>query len=265
MQQTPYFYNGCSLNESSFVSMYRWHLPDPIFWQKECRITIQQIAWKNGLAETQDDWSCATFWYEPVPSAPLPEMPDVTMRTVNIWPEQTGEVKLFNGKDLTDWEATGGAKWGVENGQLVGTQGENNTPGDLFTKKTYKDFVATLTYRTEWPCNSGLWFRFQSPQKAYQADVLEYKDPVAWSGTLYCPGKLFLAINDDPKIVNRDDWNTIVVRAKGDHLQVWLNGHKTADVNEGTTDSGKIGFQVHPGAKFGPMKIVVRELTLRPL
>jgi hypothetical protein len=88
---------------------------------------------------------------------------------------------------------------------------------------------------------------------------------VAWSGTLYCPGKLFLAINDDPKIVNRDDWNTIVVRAKGDHLQVWLNGHKTADVNEGTTDSGKIGFQVHPGAKFGPMKIVVRELTLRPL
>ena len=56
--------------------MYRWHLPDPIAWQKEARITIQQIAWKNGLAETQDDWSCATFWYEPVPSAPLPAFPD---------------------------------------------------------------------------------------------------------------------------------------------------------------------------------------------
>ncbi len=265
MQQTPYFYNGCSLNENNYVSMYRWHLPDPIYWKKECRITIQQIAWKRGLAETQDDWSCATFWYEPVPSAPLPPMPDVTMRTVNIWPEQTGEVKLFNGKDLTGFETRGDANWTVENGFLVGTQGEDNAPGDLFTKKAYKDFVATVTYRTEWPCNSGLWFRYQSPKKAYQADILEYKNPIAWSGTLYCPGKMFLAINKDPEIVNRDDWNTIVVRAEGDHVQVWLNGHKTANVRDETSDSGKLGFQVHPGAQFGPMKIVVRELTLRPL
>ncbi|MBN2315858.1 MAG: DUF2961 domain-containing protein [Sedimentisphaerales bacterium] len=89
MQQTPYFYNGCSLNEKNFVSMYRWHLPDPIAWQKECRITIQQIAWKNGLMETEDDWSCATFWYEPAPSAPLPEMPDVEARTANIWTDES--------------------------------------------------------------------------------------------------------------------------------------------------------------------------------
>jgi len=85
MQQTPYLYNGCSLNENNFVSMYRWHLPDPISWRQECRITIQQIAWKKGLAETQDDWSCATFWYEPVPSAALPKMPDVGARTADIW------------------------------------------------------------------------------------------------------------------------------------------------------------------------------------
>ena len=25
--------------------MYRWHLPDPIYWEKECSITIQQIGW----------------------------------------------------------------------------------------------------------------------------------------------------------------------------------------------------------------------------
>ena len=85
MQQTPYLYNGCSLKENNFVSMYRWHLPDPISWRKECRITIQQIAWKKGLAETQDDWSCATFWYEPVPSAALPEMLNVEARTADIW------------------------------------------------------------------------------------------------------------------------------------------------------------------------------------
>jgi hypothetical protein len=85
VQQTPFFYNGCSLNQKKFVSMYRWHLPDPILWDKSCRITIQQIAWKDGLAEVQDDWSCATFWYEAVPSGPLPAMPAVKGRVADIW------------------------------------------------------------------------------------------------------------------------------------------------------------------------------------
>ncbi len=85
IQQTPFLYNGCSLNQKNFVSMYRWHLPDPIAWRKECRITIQQIAWRKGLAETEDDWSCSTFWYEPAPSAALPKMPEVKARTADIW------------------------------------------------------------------------------------------------------------------------------------------------------------------------------------
>jgi hypothetical protein len=74
-----------------------------------------------------------------------------------------------------------------------------------------------------------------------------------------------LAINEDKSIVDREGWNTIKVRAKGDHLQIWMNDHQVADVYDDTTDSGKIGFQVHPGDQFGPMKIVVRELILKPL
>jgi Protein of unknown function (DUF2961) len=85
VQQTPFLYNGCSLNQKNFVSMYRWQLPDPIAWRERCRITIQQIAYTSGLAETRDDWSCASFWYEPVPSAPLPKLPDVVARTADIW------------------------------------------------------------------------------------------------------------------------------------------------------------------------------------
>jgi hypothetical protein len=87
MQQTPFRYHGCSLNQKGFVSMYRWHLPDPIFWKKDVRVTIQQIGWNDGLYERQDDWSCATFWYEPVPSAPLPEMPDQAARAADLWVE----------------------------------------------------------------------------------------------------------------------------------------------------------------------------------
>lgn len=86
MQLAPYMYNGCSLNEKDYVSMYRWHLPDPIFWEKSCRVTIQQIGWKSGLFERSDDWSCATFFYQPIPSEPLPPMPSVAERIANITP-----------------------------------------------------------------------------------------------------------------------------------------------------------------------------------
>jgi len=87
IQLAPFLYNGCSLNDKNFVSMYRWHLPDPIAWRQHCRITIQQIAYKKGLVETSDDWSCATFWYEPVPGEKLPAMQDVKARTADIWPD----------------------------------------------------------------------------------------------------------------------------------------------------------------------------------
>jgi len=174
-------------------------------------------------------------------------------------------ISLFNGRDLTGWQPEGDADWRVEDGMLVGTQGENYAPGDLFTVDSYPDFVLVVTYRVRWPANTGVWFRYQSPSKAYQADILEYPKPVAYSGTLYCPGKLFLAINADPAIVDRDGWNTMKIEAVGDHLQVWLNGHQTADVRDDTTASGRIGFQVHPGRQFGPMKISVRQVEIQPL
>lgn len=178
---------------------------------------------------------------------------------------KAGFVRIFNGKDLTGWEPSGGARWVIENGAIVGTQGDNYAPGDLFTKDTYKDFELTATYRVKWPCNTGIWFRYQSASKAYQADILEYKNPECYSGSLYCPGKMFIAMNRDKAIVNRDGWNTMKVRAEGDHIQIWLNGRQVAEVHDDTTDSGKIGFQVHPGEEFGPMKIIVREMLLKPL
>jgi len=87
LQESPFFYNGASLAQKGYVSMYRWHIEDPVYWKKDCRITIQQIGFKGGMFERQDDWSTATFWYEPVPSAPLPPLPDIKARLANIWTE----------------------------------------------------------------------------------------------------------------------------------------------------------------------------------
>jgi hypothetical protein len=178
---------------------------------------------------------------------------------------ESGLSPLFNGRDLTGWKATGRAKWVVKDRTIVGTQGENNAPGDLLTENTYKDFLLTVTYKVEWPCNSGVWFRYQSPGKAYQADILEYENPECYSGTLYCPGKMFLAMNTDKTLVNRDGWNTISVRAEGNHLQIWINSRQVADVRDDTTDSGHIGFQIHAGDRLSPNKIIIPEVLLKPL
>ncbi len=181
--------------------------------------------------------------------------------------EETGgePVSLFNGRDLSGWETSGDAQWTVEDGLLVGTQGEGNAPGDLFTTASYDDYDLTVTYRAEWPCNSGVWFRYQSASQSYQADILEYPDPECYAGSLYCTGKFFLALNKDRSIVDREGWNTLRVRAEGDHVRTWINGYAVADVRDDTSATGRIGFQIHAGTQFGPMKIVIREVLLRKL
>jgi uncharacterized protein len=172
-------------------------------------------------------------------------------------------IQLFNGKDLSGWQAEGEAVWEVRDGLLIGKQGPGNSPGDLFTEDSFSDFELTVTYRVEWPANSGVWYRYQSGEKTYQADILEYEEPFALSGSLYCPGKMFIAINDDASIIDREGWNTLVIRAVGTRQMIFLNGHKVADVRDDLTDHGRIGFQVHPGDQFGKMKIIVREMSLR--
>ena len=172
---------------------------------------------------------------------------------------------LFNGTDLTGWEATGNAAWSVEDGCLVGRQGPDGAAGDLFTAREYDDFELTVSFKMNWPGNSGVWFRYQAPDKSYQADILEYKNPECYAGSLYCPGKMFLSMNEDPALVNRDGWNTMKIRAQGDHLVITLNGVVTGDVHEDSFSTGKIGFQIHAGDQFKDMQITVREISLKPL
>jgi hypothetical protein len=179
--------------------------------------------------------------------------------------EQVGWVSPFNGKDLAGWETLGGASWTVEDGCIVGRQGPHGEAGELLSTQQYGDFELEVTFKMRWPANSGVWFRYQSAEKAYQADILEFTDPVCYTGSLYCPGKMFLALNKDPGIVNRDGWNTLKVRAQGDHIVITLNDIVTADVHDDSSNAGRIGFQVHPGDEFKQMQITVRKVLIRSL
>jgi 3-keto-disaccharide hydrolase len=176
-----------------------------------------------------------------------------------------GWIDLFNGNDLSGWKADGKARWEAQGGLLIGRQGPHGEAGDLLTEATYDDFELVVCYQVKWPANSGVWFRYQSPEQAYQADILEYKKPIAYSGSLYCSGKMFLAVNADPKLIDRPGWNLLVVRSQGDRQQISINGKQVADVRDDSSNKGRIGLQVHAGDAFTGMQISVISIKLRKL
>lgn len=189
---------------------------------------------------------------------------DPTHGETQVAEEGGGEwTAIFNGKDLSGWTETGDAIFKVEDGHLIGTQ-TNGKGGDLWTEKEWADFELRATYRVVWPANSGFWFRHDG-KKGYQYDVLKWPNPVAYSGSLYCPGKLFITRNLNESLENRDGWNDARVRADGTELTQWLNGVKVGQVRDDTLSKGKVGIQVHPGEKFKGMKIIIKSLEIRPL
>ena len=57
--------------------MYRWHITDPIRFEKDLRITIQDLGWRKGgryLAQ-QSDIASTCFWYQSEPHAAFPKLP----------------------------------------------------------------------------------------------------------------------------------------------------------------------------------------------
>jgi len=58
--------------------MYRWHVPDPIRFEENLRVTIQALGWREGMRylPLQDDISSVAFWYQTLPTAPFPALPD---------------------------------------------------------------------------------------------------------------------------------------------------------------------------------------------
>jgi D-arabinan exo alpha-(1,3)/(1,5)-arabinofuranosidase (non-reducing end) len=58
--------------------LYRWHVMDPIRFQKDLRVSIQAIGWRSGgrYLPLQDDIASVAFWYQTEPHAPFPKLPD---------------------------------------------------------------------------------------------------------------------------------------------------------------------------------------------
>ena len=58
--------------------LYRWHIMDPIRFEKDLRVTIQALGWKSEgrYLPLEDDLSSVAFWYQAEPHAAFPKLPE---------------------------------------------------------------------------------------------------------------------------------------------------------------------------------------------
>ena len=172
---------------------------------------------------------------------------------------------LFNGKDLSGWFATGLARWSVKDGAIIGEAGM----GHLFTEQTFTDFelramIRIRPFKDDSPMrpNNGIYVRAQpNPENpsnwpvGYEAQVFNH------AGRDYITGSLYNRVMASRLLTRDGDWFSMRIRAKGDHIQIFVNGQKVVDTRNRDFRSGRIAIQCHD-----PFTIIeTRDLYWRPL
>ena len=218
----------------------------------------------------------------------LPALADESARPDNTPPE--GFTALFNGKDLTNWKGNvpinqrkGSQEemdkrqkaadvktlphWTVKDGIL-----QYDGKGDsLQTAKDYGDFELWIDWKIEEKGDSGIYLRGQPQVQVWDSDTTPGArglDKGSGSGGLWNNpekyGKRPLKKADRPV----GQWNTFVIRMKGDKVTVYLNGVLVVDnqplMNYWEKDKplpakGPIELQ-HHGDKLWFRNIFIKEL-----
>jgi hypothetical protein len=62
---------------SQRFGLYRWHITDPIRFDKNLKVTIQALGWHSGgrYLPLQDDIASTVFWYQAEPHGYFPKLP----------------------------------------------------------------------------------------------------------------------------------------------------------------------------------------------
>ncbi len=178
-----------------------------------------------------------------------------------------GKKSLFNGKDLSGWTIHGTEKWYVEDGKLICESGPDKQYGYLSTNQDYKNFVLTLQFRQEADGNSGVFIRSGiegTKISGWQVEVAPLGNHTGGIYESYGRGWLIQPKPEDEKILKPGKWNTMKIRANGDEVTSWLNGHemvtlKDEKIGKGT---GFIALQIHDG---GGIKVVWKNIYLKEL
>lgn len=78
--------DGLYRSQQAF-GMYRWHIMDPIRFEKDLRITIQDLGWRHDWRyyPQKSDISSVAFWYQREPHAKFPKLPSKDDLEIPKW------------------------------------------------------------------------------------------------------------------------------------------------------------------------------------
>jgi hypothetical protein len=161
---------------------------------------------------------------------------------VPAWPDdfrtEKGFVSLFNGRDLTGWEYSGGPEFSgktatddgryiVRNGRIIVTTSRaGQTYRKLWTRRVFpRDFVLKLEFRSGPNADSGIFVR--EPQ-------------------LQCRDFIIAGPFSTLKLYRPLDWNEIVVTVKGGLAHCTCNGELLLDAMP-VPPTGPIGLESDRG------------------
>ena len=212
---------------------------------------------------------------------------------------EEGFVQLFNGKDMTGWEGFADL-WSVKDGVIVGqTKSDPKLAHNSFlvyTARPFGDFDLRLSFRitSAWG-NSGIQFRSKVVDKGkmgpivggYQADM---ESGTKYTGMLYeergrgiigprgqktivgADGKKTTEASDVAKsddvqaTIKAGQWNTYRILAKGNVIQLFINGLKSAELVDNqeakAAKTGVIALQLHAGQ---PMQVEYKDIRIKEL
>jgi len=209
---------------------------------------------------------------------------------------------MFNGRDLQGWKGDP-RLWSVRDGVIHGeTTARNAAQGNTFliwTEGHTKDFELRLSFRCNAANNSGIQYRSKHvtegvPNKwvvrGYQHEIRNEVSLPSVSGFIYDEGggrgriclvgeqatwepdkkkvvtSSLLDEADFKKLFRLDDWNDVVIVAKGNHIQHFLNGRLILDFTDNDPDAalldGILALQLHAG---NPMWAEFKNLRIKSL
>ncbi|UCF38359.1 MAG: DUF1080 domain-containing protein [Acidobacteriota bacterium] len=158
-------------------------------------------------------WRDATFEWSAVRS---PDRLEGSDREVT-WGDP---IELFNGEDMTGWEAIGNreSKWKAVDGIMVNEE----TGANIRTVQTFRDFKLNLEFKIPEGSNSGIYLRGR-----YESQVADDfgKEPYSRGvGGIY--GQVKPSLNAAKPA---GEWNTVEVTLIGYRVTVVVNGETTID------------------------------------
>jgi hypothetical protein len=187
--------------------------------------------------------------------------------TITITAISQSKTKIFNGKDLTGWTIHGTEKWYVDKGELVCESGPDKKYGYLSTNKNYKNFFLTLKFKQEANGNSGVFIRSTIEGVKISGWQVEVAPPNLFTGGIYESygrGWLIKPKPEDEKILKSGKWNKLEIKAVGDEVNTWLNGHKMVYFKDEKIGAGEgfIALQIHEG---GGIKVRWKDIKIKEL